>query len=137
MDIMDSIEEKYEAEIEKRDKRYRDEKEHSAWLQKQIDEDVTLIEEQDKQIAELKAELKEQFEQGISIIHDQGAENILLKDQITTLKAEIERLREALREIIANHTLCGVAATMYCQGCIDDFDYAQAALAEKGASDEK
>jgi len=42
-------------------------------------------------------------------------------------------LIEALEDVIANHTLNGVVATMYCQGCIDDFDVAKAAL--KGAEE--
>jgi len=41
-----------------------------------------------QQIANLKAELKDQFEQGTSIIHDQGAKNLLLKDEIAALTAE-------------------------------------------------
>ncbi len=38
-----------------------------------------------------KSELKKQFEAGIAIIHDQGAENILLKEQIAALTAVKER----------------------------------------------
>uniref|UniRef100_A0A6H1ZQQ8 Uncharacterized protein n=1 Tax=viral metagenome TaxID=1070528 RepID=A0A6H1ZQQ8_9ZZZZ len=49
------------------------------------------IKSQLKEIVALKTELKEQFEEGISIIHDQGAEILLQKDTITALKADINR----------------------------------------------
>ena len=48
--------------------------------------------ELEKQVVTLEAELKEQLEQGISIMHDQGAENILLKEQIAALQVETKRL---------------------------------------------
>ncbi|HHT9147324.1 MAG TPA: hypothetical protein ACFYD4_16850 [Candidatus Wunengus sp. YC61] len=38
-----------------------------------------------EEIAELKAELKEGFEQSISIIHDLNAENILLKERLAPI----------------------------------------------------
>ena len=41
-----------------------------------------------EQIAALTAENKKLFEEGTSIMHDQGAENILLKEQIATLIAK-------------------------------------------------
>jgi len=41
-----------------------------------------------EQIAVLTAENKKLFEEGTSIMHDQGAENILLKEQIATLIAK-------------------------------------------------
>ena len=42
--------------------------------------------------AALKAELKEQFEQSISIIHDQGAENIAIKEEVSALTMYLDQL---------------------------------------------
>lgn len=55
---------------------------------------LKVVEELEGQIAALKAEPKEQFEQSISIIHDQGAENILLKEEIAKKEEMIFGLRE-------------------------------------------
>jgi len=54
--------------------------------------------------------------------------NRQIDKDIPFLLAIVKVQREALREIISNHTLNGVVATMYCQGCIDDFDVANTAL---------
>ena len=53
---------------------------------------IAMIDRQKQQIAVLTTENKELLEQGIAIMHDQGAENILLKEQIAALKMEMNRM---------------------------------------------
>ena len=55
------------------------ERSNDAWIRGQAE------------IADLKAEMKEDFEQATAIIHDQGAENILLKEQIASLIAKRDK----------------------------------------------
>jgi len=50
------------------------------------------IRNRDAEIAGLNAAAKRDFEAAISIMHDQGAENLILKDQITELKAQIQMI---------------------------------------------
>lgn len=52
----------------------------------------------------------------------------LAENRAVKAEAERDEAVKALREIVANHTLNGVVATMFCQGCIDDFETAQEAL---------
>ena len=62
--------------------------EQIASLVKALDAEHDLLIEAREQIAALTAENKKLFEEGTSIMHDQGAENILLKEQIATLIAK-------------------------------------------------
>ena len=71
----------------------------------------TLCTQQKEQIAALTAENKELFEQGIAIMHDQGAENILLKEANMKQEEEIGLLREEksdkVASAIAHRACCG------------------------------
>ena len=46
--------------------------------------------------ANLRSELHEDFEQSISIIHDQGAENLKLKEEIAELKSLVDGAKEVV-----------------------------------------
>jgi hypothetical protein len=53
-----------------------------------------------------------------------------LSKRLEKAQEEIAQLRGAMQDIKDNHTLGGIVATMFCQGCIDDFEIAQEALKE-------
>ena len=69
----------------------------------------------DKEEADIawKSELKKQFEAGIAIIHDQGAENILLKEQIAALTAALaeDDVKKHFRksDTVVECTFCGLS----------------------------
>jgi hypothetical protein len=60
-----------------------------------------------------------------------------LERENAALKAKLREAVEGLREVLANHTFGGVKATMFCSGCIDDYDTAEGALKKLEATDDQ
>jgi peptidoglycan hydrolase CwlO-like protein len=62
-------------------------------------------------LEDMNRRIKQLIEEGIAIMHDQGAENLLLKDQIAEKDAEIGRLKAEiarLQRLITNYIARGV-----------------------------
>lgn len=66
-------------------------------------EALALIDQKDAEIVALNAENKQLFEQGISIMHDQGAENIFLKEENVRLDSEWKKTHDWNNQLVAEH----------------------------------
>ncbi len=83
-----------------------------------------VVKEKDEEIVDIQREKNKMFEEGLAIMHDQGAENILLKEQIAALIGEPKTPSQAgeggpmtltdFRKRLKNFFMVNFAMLRYC-----------------------
>ena len=99
MSTMDSIEEEYREEIDRLRAENAALKEANERMSKSCADSDRHIERVEAKLADLKAEMKHDFEVSTSIIHDEGARRIIAEENVVTLNNEVLRLSAKLADL--------------------------------------